>query len=177
VRRGYCGRPGSADTDWHRTGARKRLVRQACDANRQPLKFISNGTPALFQEDWNEIDSLEHIYETGFDEKLLGFSTREARFVQGQLQDVTHKRSDGTTLESVRVIIKSVIPQQPKAAELRAGAQFLAANDTPVISAYHWIFAGNFPGGSIDVLRDGQHVRIEGFEPGSVGFVLEDHAP
>jgi hypothetical protein len=27
------------------------------------------------------------------------------------------------------------------------------------------------------VLRNGQHVRIEGFTVGSLGIVLEDHAP
>ncbi len=162
------------DTEWHRTGAHKRTVRQACDENRKPLSVISNGTAARFEQEFNEIDRLERIYETGFDEKLVGFSSREAKFASGELQSVTHRRSDGSALASVRVMIKSVIPQQTKAKELRAGDQLLAANDKPVTSAYAWVAAGNFPGGWIEVLRDGKRLRIEGFEAGALGVVLED---
>jgi hypothetical protein len=42
----------------------------------------------------------------------------------------------------------------------------------PVRSAYE--FASNFPGGWIEVLRDGKKLRIEGFEAGSLGVALED---
>jgi hypothetical protein len=165
------------DTEWQRTGAHKRTVRQACDENRKPLAFISNGRAAHFEQEFNAIDSLERIYETGFDEKLVGFSSREAKFSSGTLESVTHRRSDGSALDSVRVMIKSVIPQQAKAKELRAGDQLLIANDKPVTSAYAWVAAGNFPGGWIEVLRDGKRVRIEGFEAGTLGVFLEDRAP
>jgi hypothetical protein len=46
-----------------------------------------------------------------------------------------------------------------------------------VTSAYAWVYAGNFPGGWIEVLRDGKRVRIEGFEAGTLGVFLEDRAP
>jgi hypothetical protein len=95
----------------------------------------------------------------------------------GSLQSVRHRRSDGTALESVRVIITEVDPQQPKAAELKAGDQLLSANGNPVRSSYQWIFAANFSGGWIEVVRDGQTVRIEGFEAGALGITLEDRAP
>ena len=167
----------SIDSEWHRTGARKRRVRQGCDANRKPLAVVSNGIAARSEEQYDEIDRLERMYETGFDEKALGFSTREAKFSNGALQSVTHKRSDGTVLDTVRVIITAVQPQQPKAAELHPGDQLLIANDRPVHSAYDWVFAINFPGGWIEVLRDGQRVRIEGFTAGSLGISLEDRAP
>jgi tRNA A-37 threonylcarbamoyl transferase component Bud32 len=166
----------SIDSEWHRTGARKRRVRQACDANRKPLAVVSTGIAARYEEEFDEIDRLERIYETGFDEKVVGFSTREAKLSGGTLLSVTHKRNDGTVLESVRVIITAVEPQQPKAAELRAGDQLLLANDRPVQSAYDWVFAINFPGGWIEVLRDGQRVRIEGFTAGALGISLEDRA-
>jgi tRNA A-37 threonylcarbamoyl transferase component Bud32 len=166
----------SIDTEWHRTGAHKRRVRQACDANRKPLAVVSTGIAARYEEEFDEIDRLERIYETGFDEKVVGFSTREAKLSGGTLLSVTHKRSDGTALESVLVIITAVEPQQPKAAELRAGDQLLLANDKPVQSAYDWVFAINFPGGWIEVLRDGQRVRIEGFSAGALGISLEDRA-
>jgi len=167
----------SIDSEWHRTGARKRRVRQACDANRKPLAVVSHGIAARSEEEYDEIDRLERMYETGFDEKALGFSTREAKFSNGTLQSVTHKRGDGAVLDSVRVIITAVQPQQPKAAELRPGDQLLLANDKPVHSAYDWVFAINFPGGWIEVLRDGQRVRIEGFTAGALGISLEDRAP
>jgi hypothetical protein len=164
------------DTEWHRTGARKRVVRQACDENRKPLAVISNGTAAHFEQEFNEIDRLERIYETGFDEKLVGFSSREAKFSSGTLESVTHRHSDGTALDSVRVIIKAVMPEQPKAAELRAGDQLVAANDKPVASAYAWVAAGSFPGGWIEVIRDGRRIRIDGFKEGALGIILEDRA-
>jgi tRNA A-37 threonylcarbamoyl transferase component Bud32 len=165
------------ETEWQRSGARKRVVRQACDENRKPLAVVSNGTPAYFEQDFNELDGLERIYETGFDEKVVGFSSREAKFVSGHLQSVTHSRSDGTLLDNVRVIIKSVAPAQPKAAQLRAEDQLVTANDKPVTSAYAWVAAGTFPGGWVEVIRDGRRLRIDGFQEGPLGIVLEDRAP
>ncbi len=165
------------ETEWQRSGARKRVVRQACDENRKPLAVVSNGSAAHFEQEFNELDRLTRIYETGFDEKVVGFSSREAKFVSDQLQSVTHHRNDGTGLESVRVMIKSVLPAQPKAAELQAGDQLLAANDKPVTSAYGWVANGAFPGGWIEVLRDGKRLRIDGLEEGSLGVILEDRAP
>ncbi len=157
----------------------KRRVRQVCDANRKPLAFISNGTAARTEEEYDAIAQPERIYETGFDESRVGFSTREAKFSSGNLQSVTHTRSDGRSLESVRVIIVGVVPpsDQPKSAELKPGDQLLAANGQEVSSAYGFVFGPKFPGGSVEVLRDGQRVRIDGFNPGSLGVILEDRAP
>lgn len=163
------------DTEWYKTGKQKRRVRQAYDENRQQLSHISTGTAAHFEEEFNESGQYDRIYETGFDEKTVGFSTREAEFSGGALQGVTHKRSDGTVLDSVRVIITAVTPpaEQPKSAELRAGDQLVAANGKPATSAYAWA-AGNFPGGWIEVLREGRRIRIDGFAPGKLGVSLED---
>ena len=129
------------------------------------------------EQDFNEIDQLERIYETGFDQGTFGYTTREARFDRGKLLNVTHRRSDGSQLDAVSVIIKYVEPQQAKAKELRPGDQLVAANDRPVTSAYAWVAGGEFPGGWIEVLRAGKRVRIEGFERGPLGIVLEDRAP
>jgi len=167
------------DTEWYSTGTTKRRVRQVCDANRNPLPFTSNGNAAHYEEEFNSSEQRERIYETGFDENLVGFSTREAKFSGGNFQSVTHTRSDGTVLDSVRVIIAGVTPpaDQPKSAELKAGDQLVAANGKPVTSAYAWVFAGSFPGGWIEVLREGQRIRINGFVPGKLGVTLQDHAP
>jgi tRNA A-37 threonylcarbamoyl transferase component Bud32 len=165
------------DTEWHRTGARKRVFRQACDENRKPIAVLSNGTPARMEQDFNEIDKLERIYETGFDESLLGYSTREAKFDSGKLLNVVHRRSDGTALDSVIVTVKYVEPQQPKVKELLPGDQLVAANDRAVTTAYAWVAAGEFPGGWIEVIRNGKRLRIEGFQQGALGIVLEDRAP
>jgi hypothetical protein len=45
-----------------------------------------------------------------------------------------------------------------------------------VTSAYAWL-STNFPGGSIEVLREGQRIRIDGFRPGMLGVDLQDRAP
>ncbi|MEY2494641.1 MAG: eukaryotic-like serine/threonine-protein kinase [Verrucomicrobiota bacterium] len=168
----------SFDYEWHKTGARKRRIRQACDANRKPLPFISNGNAARSEEEFDQLDRPERIYDTGFDEKRVGFATREAKFTGGSLQSVTHKRSDGSIVDLVLVIITAIFPsaEQPKAAELRVGDQLLAANDKPIQSGYDFVFS-NFSGGSIEVLRDSAKLRIDGFNAGSLGIVLEDRAP
>ena len=164
------------DAEWHKTGARKRQVRQACDVKRQPVDSLSSGVfCARKEEDFDEIDRPQRIYETGFNEKLVGFSVREAKFVEGKLQNVTHKRGDGTALEGVRVIITGVAPEQPKAIELEVGDELLSANGNPIRSAYAWIFSA-FPGGWIEVRRDGKTIRVEGFAAGKVGMLVEDRA-
>jgi hypothetical protein len=162
----------STDLEWHKTGARKRRVRQACDMNRKPLALTTAGIASHIEEEFDQLDRRERIYETGFNEKTLGYSTREAKFSGGTFQSVTHKRSDGSTVE-VAVFIVDVVAQQAKATELKPGDRLLESNGAPVHSAYEWAFT-NFPGGWIEVLRDGKKLRIEGFEAGSVGILLED---
>jgi hypothetical protein len=162
----------SIDLEWHKTGARKRRVRQACDMNRKLLALTSNGIASRTEEEFDQLDRWERIFESGFNEKSVGFSTREAKFSAGTFQSVVHKRSDGSTVEAVGVFIVDVAAQQAKAAELRPGDQLLEVNGVPVRSAYE--FASNFPGGWIEVLRDGKKLRIEGFEAGSLGVALED---
>ena len=164
-------------TEWHSTGAMKKWTRQVCDANRTPLTFLSNGNAARKEEEYDAIGQPERIYETGFDEKLTGFGSREVKFSAGTYQGVTHKRSDGTTVESVRTIITAIEPpaDQPKSAELKAGDQLVAANDQPISSAYDWVFR-KFPGGWVEVLRDNRRIRIDGFNPGTLGVTLQDRA-
>jgi hypothetical protein len=165
----------STDLEWHKTGARKRRVRQACDMNRKPLALTTTGIAARIEEEFDQIDRRERIYESGFNEKTVGFSTRETKFSGGDFQSATHKRSDGSTVEAVRVFIIEVAAQQAKAGELKPGDQLLEANGNPVHNAMEWLFT-SFPGGWIEVLRDGKHLRIEGFEPGLLGIGIEDRA-
>jgi hypothetical protein len=165
----------SFDIEYHRTGAKKRMVRQACDSARKPLPYLSTGMGARTEEEYDTLGKLERMYETGFNEKVVGFNVREAKFSQGALQSVTHKRSDGSAVEAVRVIITAVTIVQPKCAELKAGDQLLTLNGEPVPSAFHFAFQP-FPGGWLEVLRDGQRLRIEGFEAGSHGLDLEERA-
>ncbi len=167
------------DTEWHANGKMKREVQQFCDTNRQALSIISTGYAARREEEFDTNEQRERIFESGFDESLVGFSTREAKFSGGNLQGVTHKRSDGTALNSVRVVIIDVVPSpdQPKSAELKKGDQIIAANGKPVTSAYTLLLAGNFPGGWIEILREGRRVRIDGFAPGKLGVLPQDRAP
>jgi len=166
------------DTEWNSNGKTKRRIRQVCDANRQPITVLANGNAARHEEDYDFVEQLERIYETGFNEQLVGFGVREVKFSAGNLQGVTHSRNDGSRVGSVAVIITEVIPpaEQPKAAELKAGDQLFASNGKPVTSAYGWVYAGTFPGGWIEVVREGRHIRIDGLKPGILGIVLEDHA-
>jgi predicted Ser/Thr protein kinase len=167
------------DTEWQPNGKMKRQVVQVCDENRQPLPLVTGGNFARKEAEYDADGQWQRIYDTGFDEKLAGFSRREAKFSGGALQSVVHTRSDGAVLDSVRVIITGVVPsaEQPKSAELKAGDQLVAVNGKPVTSAYAWAFSGNFPGGWVEVLREGRRIRIDGFGPGKLGVYLEDRGP
>jgi hypothetical protein len=175
--KGWAGPVLRINTEWYSSGKMRRRVRQACDSNRNELPTVFDGAAARIEEEFNESGNLERIYETGFDEQRVGFSKREARFSGGNLQSVSHTRSDGTVLNSVRVISASVSPpaNQPKSAELKEGDQLVAANGKPVTSAHVWSSA-DFPGGWLEVLRAGRRIRIDGFAPGKLGVVLEDRA-
>jgi hypothetical protein len=162
----------SIDAEYHKTGALKRRVIQACDMNRKPLALTSTGIAARKEEEYDQLERRERIYEAGFNEKSVGFTTRDAKFSEGVFQSVTHKRSDGSTVEALGVFIVEVAAQQAKAAELKPGDQLLEANGVPVRNAYQW--TTTFSGGWIELLRDGKKLRIEGFEAGPLGVALED---
>jgi len=162
----------SIDAEYHKTGALKRRVIQACDMNRKPLALTSTGIAAHKEEEYDQLGRRERIYETGFNEKSVGFSTRDAKFSADTFQSVMHKRSDGSTVEAVGVFIVEVAALQAKAVELKPGDQLLEANGVPARSAYQW--ASTFAGGWIELLRDGKKLRIEGFEAGPLGLALED---
>jgi hypothetical protein len=164
----------SIDKEWHKTGAQKRLVRQACDVNRKPLALTSNGIPARKEEDYDQLSRFERIFESGYDEKTLGYATLEATFSDGALLKVVHKRSDGSVVEAVQVFIVAVPREQTKANELRVGDQLVESNGVPVRSRYEWV-ATPFSGGWLEVIRDGKRLRIEGFDA-SINFDLEDRA-
>jgi Protein kinase domain/PDZ domain len=167
----------SFDTEYHRNGARKRIVRQAYDSERKPVPYLSTtGLGARLEEDYDmTTNQVERSTETGFNENVVGFNVREAKYSNATLVGVTHKRSDGSVVEAVRAVITEVTPAQPKAAELKIGDQILEVNGKPVPSTFHFDFQ-NFPGGWLEVLRDGQRLRMEGFVAGPIGMSLEDRA-
>lgn len=167
------------ETSWYSNGKMKRRVQQYCDENRQPLPVIHTGKAAHSEEEFDNDGLRTRIYQAGFDEQLVGFSTLEAKFSGGKLQSVTHTRSDGAELKSVDVFIASVNPppEQSKAAELKAGDQIIAFNGKPVMNAFSLFATGEFPGGSLEVLREGRRIRIDGFVPGSLGFTMRERAP
>jgi hypothetical protein len=165
----------SVDAEWHKTGAQKRRVRQACDANRKPVALTSNGIPARTEEEYDQLGRFERIFESGFNERTHGYSTRETTFADGALQKVVHKRGDGGVVETVQVFVVGVAPTQTKAKEIKVGDQLVESNGIPVRSAYEWA-ATPFPGGWVEVMRDGKRLRIDGLEAGTLGLGLEDRA-
>ena len=92
------------DTEWNSNGKTKRRIRQVCDTNRQAVTVLANGNAAHHEQDYDFVEQLERIYETGFNEQLVGFSSREVKLSGGSLQSVTHSRNDGSRVGSVAVI-------------------------------------------------------------------------
>jgi len=163
---------------WETNGKLGKRVRQVCDVNRQPLSIVSNGTAAQKVEKFDFNEQYQDILETGFDEKVTGFATREAKFSNGKLLDVEFRLANGTQLSSVSVFISEVVPppEQPKSAELKGGDQLVSVNGHPVKNAYDFVYSG-FSGGYVEVVRNGQKIKIDGFNAGSLGVVLEDRGP
>ena len=128
------------------------------------------------EEQYDQLGRFERIIESGYNEQTHGYQTLEATFSEGALQKVVHKRSDGSVVEAVQVFIVAVAPEQPKAQELKVGDQLVESNGLPVRSGYEWA-ATPFPGGWLEVIRDGKRLRIEGFEAGVLGIGVEDRAP
>lgn len=165
------------DTEWRAGGTMKSRVQEVCDADRNPMLTLSNGNAARTQQEFDLDERLERIYETGFDENLIGFASRDAKFSQGKLQSIIRLRKDGTRVDSVNVIIYVIVPSpdQPKSAELKEGDQIVAANGQPVTSGYG--FLTSFSEGWIEVLREGERIRIDGFNKNQLGVGLQERAP
>jgi hypothetical protein len=163
---------------WETNGKLGKRVRQVFDANRQPLSIVSSGTAARKEEKFDFNEQYQDILETGFDEKVTGFASREAKFSNGKLLDVVYTLANGTKLNSVSVFISEVMPppEQPKSVELKAGDQLISVNGRTVKNAYDFVFAG-FPGGYVEVIRNGERIKIDGFKAGSLGVILEDRGP
>ena len=166
------------DIEWHDTGFMRRRVWQAFDENRKQLDTVSNNDPARIEEDFDSLGKLTRKLESGFAESRLGFHSRELQMVSGHLESVVLRKADGSELKEVRVLIHTIFPDaQPAAAQLRVGDQFLSANGEKVTNAFDWMLNVKLPGGWIEVLRDGKVLRLEGFEPGKIGLLLEDRGP
>lgn len=166
------------DTKYQANGKMEFRIRQVCDNNRQPVLISENGNAARFEETFDFVGQRSAINESGFNEKLVGFSRRTTIFTGGNFQGVTHTRSDGKQVGSVLVVITQIVPpeNQPKSAELRPGDIFAAVNGKPITTAYAWVFGGAFPGGTVEVIRNGQRIKIEGFVAGTLGVGLEERA-
>ncbi|HSI14808.1 MAG TPA: serine/threonine-protein kinase [Chthoniobacter sp.] len=166
------------DSEWYTNGGLRLRIWQAYDEKKQKLETIQNRDPAHTEEEFDGVGKYLRKLESAFDEKRLGFYSRELRFVAGELQHVVFRSAEGTELKDIRVIIHAIEDgAQPKSAELKVGDQLLTSNGTPMGSAYEWMLDRNFAGGYIEVLRDGQKLRIDGFEPGKLGVILEDRGP
>ena len=155
----------------------RKVTRQALTEDGKPISSVPKGA-AHTEEIYNELGRSVSTNETGFDESRSGFARRETAFTtDGRLESVKHFRSDGTLVPRVRVLITAVVPgTQEKTAGLHVGDELVSANDRPVTSAYAFVFGPPFPGGAIEVLREGRRIRVEGFKTGRVGIYLEDRA-
>jgi hypothetical protein len=166
------------DTEWTAKGLMRRLVQQACDANRQPLEKVSNSEPARIEEEFDAAGALQRKLETSFDEARVGFHSRELSFTGEKLERVVFRNADGSEVKTIRATVKAILDHpQPRTKELRVGDQLLTANGEPIKSKFEWMLGTKFAGGFIEVLRDGQVIRIDGFQPGRLGILLEDRGP
>jgi hypothetical protein len=166
------------DSAWYNTGILRHEIWQACDLNRKPLQKVANLDPARTEEDYDAVGKIERRLEADFDEARLGFRSRELSFLGGRLHRVVHRNGTGEVINDIRVFISAILSDaQPKAAELKKGDQLLSGNGESVGSAYEWMLGTQFNGGYIEVLRDGQRIRIDGFESGQLGILLEDRGP
>lgn len=152
-------------------------IRQALAPDGRELASVSRGS-ARVENRFDAAGALSRTLESGFDEKSLGYAVRDTSFDAGGFPtSVRHLRGDGTEVARVRVVILAVEPgTQERSAELRPGDVLVSAAGKPVTSTVAFAFGPPFPGGAVEVLRDGKIVRIEGFRAGKLGVFLEDRA-
>jgi predicted Ser/Thr protein kinase len=160
------------------TGALRHLSWQACDEKRQPLEKVANRDPARIETDYDADGKVERQLDADFDEARLGYRSRELLFLDGKLHRIVHRNGAGQQLKDIRVFVTSIRLDAPaKSAELKVADQLLSGNGEPGGTAYEWMLGTRFNGGSIEILRDGQRLRIDGFADGKLGVMLEDRGP
>ena len=167
-----------AEIEWHSTGVMRRRIWQACDSSRQALETVSTGNPARTEEEFDSIGTPARTLETGFDQTRMGFYSRVLQFISGNFESVVYRNKDGSPVKNIRVMVRAILESaQRQARELQVGDQLLTANGTPVGSMYDWAQSMSFPGGFIEILREGKTLRIDGFQAGPLGILLEDRGP
>ena len=165
------------DTEWINDDLVRHRLRQAYDMARQPLAVVSNGQPARVEQVYNEEGQLTGINEDGFDQAVVGFASRVAAFDKGRFARISHTLNDRSSVEQVRVYIKEVTyDAQPASRQFQRGDQLVKIGDVPVTNIYAWTFGPGYIGGPVDILRDGRAIRLEGFNPGPFGILLEERA-
>lgn len=164
------------DTEWYSTGIMRRRVQQTCNAAREPIP--ANAQSTRIEEEWDTLGRPTRLVESGFDEKVTGFTRREVDLTPGEkTRRFTHWRSDGTQVKTVRTIVKAVQPgAQAASRQLRPGDLLLSLGGAPLGCMWEWAFGDRFPGGSIEILRDNQPLTLDGFVAGELGVDLEDRA-
>jgi hypothetical protein len=165
------------DTEWIGDDLVKHRLRQAYDMARQPLAMVSNGQPARVEQVYDGEGQLTNINEEGFDPSVVGFAIRVAEFEKGKFVSISHTLIDHSPAGPVRVYIKEVTSDaQPASRQFRRGDQLLKIGGIPVTNIYAWTFGPGYTGGPVDIMRDGQAIRLEGFTPGPFGILLEERA-
>jgi hypothetical protein len=166
------------ETSWYNTGVIRRTIEQAYNEQRKLLSVLKIKYPSRIEKEFSAKGDLARDFSSGYDEANYGYDSRELVYEEKDLKSVTYRRQDGTEVRNMRVMIAGINEgAQPKTLELKVGDQFLAANGVPVSSAFEWALARDFHGGYIEVLRDGERLRIDGFRDGKLGVDLADFGP
>ena len=152
---------------------------QAYDEKRHKIKALTNLDPAYYINEYSEKGVPMHRLQAGYNEAKLGYFSREWFFSDGKLIKMVYRRSDGTEITNIRTLVHQILPDaQPVILqELRVGDQLVSANGVPVTNPYMWTYGSDFPGGYIEIKRNGQPIRIDGIEGGTLGVYLEDRGP
>ena len=163
---------------WSAAGKLTRKVREICDEQRQPLAVAPlEDTAARVEETYDDQGRLEGLVESGFNPAVSGFASRTTKFREGKFVSVVHLLPNGTQVPAVRVYVKAVLQDaQASSRNLLREDQLVSIQGTPVTCVYAWIYGEGFPGGWIEIKRQGVLQRIEGFSAGPLGVMLVERA-
>lgn len=164
-----------AATSW-KDGKVARIVINYEDRGGSPAPGPDGSTGT--EKEFDENGTMRRLILTGFDQTRVGYAGIEVAFTpEGKPEAVRHARADGTPVKNARATILFIATgAQEKAAELRPGDILLSSNGEPLNNTYEFVYGGPFPGGFIEVERDGRRIRVEGFKAGKIGIVLGDRA-
>ena len=163
------------ETEWGGNGVIRKITEQAFDDAGKPLAVGNAKYGACEITLGDEHGKRKHRTTTGLPEKELGYSRREVDYAPGGAISAIHYFYSNDEPAPVEVVIATIdADAQPSSKNFQPGDILVSRNGEPVTSLRGMGAGKPFPGGWVEVCREGRTIRIDGFQPGMMGVNLKE---